>query len=92
MRNCYLLAALLLLLRTSTQKCTDGCLKCGASQACVICDFTSGYILKSGECQKIEKKNCIQMSGFGQCLVCAMGYYVDAGECVSVPTEKKIKF
>lgn len=74
--------------------CGPGCLKCNTeNDACLLCDFASGYALdgQSG-CSQQAKDKCQVLSTSGDCLQCAPGYYYDGAldACDKVPAATAI--
>ncbi len=77
--------------QNSTQDCAQGCLQCGKTGVCSICDGFNRYFLTKTGCKRIEKPNCVYINSNADCVVCDNDHYLDTGNCLAVPSENKIQ-
>ena len=74
------------------QQCTSGCLKCGANNACLICDTPGGYFALGLSCAKTTTSYCTVLFQDGRCADCDVDSYLDPTSltCLKVPDAKKL--
>ena len=87
-----IIVAIAILVGSSSQQCTAGCLKCGVGNICLLCDVTNNYYQKNGGCVQVTIPSCAQLSQIGTCVLCNSGYYLDFDTftCVAVPSANLI--
>ena len=94
-RLIFILIAISLITDT-TSSCAKGCLKCNtSSKICQICDFYSGFSLKSGACEQLDIKDCKVINPIveqTECLQCndEMSFDKNSNECVTIPGDNII--
>ena len=76
----------LYVLSSITSICTDGCSIC-RGDACLLCDFRSGFITRGTGCSEEVIPNCDVPSNRGGCLICTDEFYLNAttGKCTPMP-------
>lgn len=77
-----------LLISLTFQQCSNGCLKCSATNACQVCDTLKSYYLNVTACVISSLTNCKVLGQSGSCVLCNTGFYLGLGtlNCVAVPT------
>lgn len=76
--------AIALLIASSNQACSEGCLKCSSSGICNICDINLGFIFESDSCVQVTIENCELPVSKTNCLKCKDGFLVSStGTCVA---------
>jgi len=92
MRNQILLATLVLLISSTLQQCTIGCLKCNNQNQCLLCDITQNYQLMGTTCRLSTQTNCAVFSQSGNCMQCAPNFYMDVNSqnCIAVGTANMV--
>lgn len=68
---------MILLVSSTLSTCGDGCLKCGADNACLVCNFQRGWSLNQGTCVKSIDTRCFTTGPDGLCQICNKGYRLD---------------
>lgn len=72
---------------SSSSLCTEGCLMCSSNEKCLFCDYIKSFYLTDGACSvKPRLDNCDLRNLVGDCIICSIGFYLDNGKCVAVPT------
>lgn len=69
-------------------QCMQGCLKCTADNACLVCDLELSYTMLNGICQQTYQINCLLLAPNGPCLICSKDFYFkpDTKTCTAVAT------
>ena len=77
----------------TTQKCSDGCLKCNAKDECQLCDIPRNFALNGTACITTKVDNCLKIANNGTCLSCQTPYYINetTGKCTQVETRFQIE-